>query len=46
MIYIGGSTETAVKRYKRTPLSDSDFAKLESFIDLKAFHEFIDKFAR
>jgi hypothetical protein len=43
-IYIGGSTESAVKRFNRLPLKDSDFKQLETFKDLKSFHDFIERF--
>ena len=45
-IYIGGSTDSAVNMFKRLPLSDSDFEKLQTFTDKNLFHEFIEKFAK
>lgn len=46
MIYIGGSTESAVKRFKCLPFSNSDFEKLQSFTDRESFHNFIETFTK
>jgi hypothetical protein len=43
-IYIGGSTQSAIKMFKRLPMGDADFNKLQEFRDIDSFHEFINRF--
>lgn len=45
-IYIGGSTESAVKIFKLIPLKDADFEKLEEFQNIEEFHTFIREFRK
>ncbi|WP_206733590.1 hypothetical protein [Flavobacterium sp. YO12] len=45
-IYIGGSTESAVKTFKLRPLKDQDFEKLNTFKNLDSFHNFIKSFKK
>jgi len=43
-IYIGGSTDSAVKNFKCLPLSKSDFEKIQSINELESLHNYINKF--
>ena len=44
VLYIGGSTNSAVNNFRLTPLSDDDFEKLQSFSDINSLHNFIKNF--
>lgn len=45
-IYIGGSTESAVKKFNRAVMTDSDFKSLSNFDSIDDFHKFIENFKR
>jgi hypothetical protein len=45
-IYIGGSTDSAVSIFNRTPMTEADFEKLNSYTDKKEFHRYIEKFSK
>lgn len=45
-IYIGGSTDSAVSIFNRTPMTEAEFEKLSSYTDKNELHRYIEKFSK
>lgn len=44
-LYIGGSTNSAIKMFKCLPLSNTEFKELENIENSEQFHQYIERFS-